>query len=683
MSIAGDNPIRHQEDDAIGRFDMARAFAQQVLTLDVASGVVVGVLGPWGSGKTSFVNLARDEFTRADVPILDFNPWMFSGAEQLVESFFVELAAQLKVLPGLFEVGKGLEDYGELFSGMVWLPLVGPWIERLSNAVRILGKILRNRKEGVRGRKVSIDKALTKVGKPIVVVLDDIDRLSTTEIRDVFKLVRLTASFPNIIYIVAFDRDRVEEALAEQGVPGRAYLEKILQVAVDLPIVPFQVLNHQISSAIYGALACIENPGRFDEQAWPDVFMEIIRPLIRNMRDVRRYAASIHGTVKGLEGQIALADVLSLEAVRIFLPDVFKLLHSSLNPLTNVNESRSDSAVMKSQIEALFTAAGPHKKIVQAMIERLFPAALRYIGNIHYGGDSKMRWLRERRVGHEDILSLYLERIAGEGLKAFTDAEQAWRRIADKEALDQYLRSLDPARQQDVVASLENFEDQYAPEHVIPGTTVLLNLLQDLPPREREFFDVDTRLVVSRVTYRLLRSLKDADAVEAAVDAILPQLTTLSSKMSVIHIIGHREHMGHKLVSEAAATRFEKAWRDEVLSAPIQALVRELDLRWILMFAKQIADPSDPPLVIDKSPELTLALLRGAKSETLTQPMGSRAVKRSPRLAWDSLIELYGGEATLRDRIGAARAIDPTDSDGVLSLADKYIDGWHPDKYEE
>ena len=546
----------------------------------------------------------------------------------------------------------------------------------------LLGKVLQNRKQGIGGRREAVDKALAELGKPIVVVLDDIDRLSTNEIRDVFKLVRLTASFPNIVYVLAFDRERVEEALGEQGVPGRAYLEKILQVAVDLPVVPFQVLNQQILAAIDGALADIEKPGRFDEQVWPDVFMEIIRPLIRNMRDVRRYAAAIHGTVRGLEGQIALADVLSLEAVRVFLPDVFKLLHSALGALTSVNGNRGQSEVMKVQVEGLFAAAGPQKEVVQAMIERLFPAGQRHISNVHYGGDWRGRWLRERRVAHDDILRLYLERAAGEGLKAFTDAELAFIYMPCQEPLDRYLRSLDPARQQDVIASLENFEDQFSPEHVVSGTTVLLNLLPDLPKREREFFGLETRMVVSRVTYRLLRSLKEPDAVEAVVEAILPQLSTLSSKMSLLHQVGHRENIGHKLISETTATRLEKAWRDEVLFTPVEALVREPDLRWILVFANQVADPSDPPLVLDESPELTLSLLRGAKSETLTQAMGSRAVQRSPRLAWDSLVQLYGDETTLRERVAAARAVEPTDSDGILALADKYLGGWRPDRYE-
>ena len=683
MSIAGDNPIRRQEDDALGRLGMAKSFARQVLALDVASGVVVGVLGPWGSGKTSFVNLAREEFNQQNVPILDFNPWMFSGAEQLVESFFIEISAQLKALPGFVEVGKGLEEYGEAFSGMGWLPLVGPWIERASGAAKVLGKVLQNRKQGIGGRREAVDIALAELRKPIVVVLDDIDRLSTNEIRDVFKLVRLTASFPNIVYVLAFDRERVEEALGEQGVPGRAYLEKILQVAVDLPVVPFQVLNQLIFSAIDGSLADIEKPGRFDEQVWPDVFMEVIRPLIRNMRDVRRYAAAIHGTVRGLEGQIALADVLSLEAIRVFLPDVFKLLHQTLGALTGVGEARhGQSEVMKAQVEGLLAAAGPQKDVVQAMIERLFPAGQRHIRNIHYGGDWRGRWLRERRVAHDDILRFYLERVVGEGLKAFTDAELAFIYLPCQESLNRYLRSLEPTRQQDVIASLEEFEDQFTPEHVVSGVTVLLNLLPDLPKREREFFGFDTRMVVSRVTYRLLKSLNGPYEVETSVDLILPELSTLSSKLSFVHQVGYREGSGHKLVSEVAAARLEKAWRTEVATAPVEALVREPELLWVIIFAKQFTEPSDPPLSIDSSPEMTLALLRASKSEILSQTDGSRAIKRTPRLAWKPLVDIFGDEETLRARIDILKATNPENAYEILELASKYLEGWRPDRFE-
>lgn len=335
VRVAADNPITRPEEDALGRAKPARSFAAQVLSPDSTEGVVVGVLGPWGSGKTSFVNLARGHLKDSGVTILEFNPWMFSGADQLVQAFFVELSAQLKIRAGLAEIGKLLEDYGETFSGLGWLPLVGPWVERGRAATKAVSKLLQRRKEGIGGRRSKVQKSLALLEKPILVVLDDIDRLTTSEIRDVFKLVRLTANFPNVIYLLAFDRLRVEQALGEQGIPGRDYLEKILQIGIDLPAVPADVLNSQIFKSIDATLAKIEDPGWFDQNVWPDVFMEIIRPLIRNMRDVRRYVAAIHGTVRDLGGQVALVDVLALEAIRVFLPDVFRSMHGTVDGLTS------------------------------------------------------------------------------------------------------------------------------------------------------------------------------------------------------------------------------------------------------------------------------------------------------------------------------------------------------------
>jgi predicted KAP-like P-loop ATPase len=475
-----DNPIRSAEADALGRDRSAQVFAVQVLSLDASEGVVVGVLGAWGSGKTSFMNLACTHLESAGIPVVSFNPWMFSGADQLVDAFFVEIAAQLKLRPELADVGDDLDEYGEAFSDLGWLPLLGPWIERGRATAKLVAKILQRRKEGIGGRRIKLWKKLSVLEKPLVVVLDDIDRLTTPEIRDIFKLVRLTANFPNVIYIVAFDRTRVESALAEEGVPGRAYLEKILQVVLDLPAVPNQVLNTQILKAVNDALAEIENTGPFNERAWPDIFTEIIRPVITNMRDVRRYAAAIQGTVRDLEGQVALADVLALESVRVFLPDVFREVHTAFEALTTPSGfdygDRDGSTRLKEQIDRLIAAGSVHKGVAHALVQRLFPSAERHLGGSHYGSEWKNTWIRARRVAHEDVLRFYLERVIGEGLKAFTDAERAWAYMTDREAFDSFLRSINPGRLEDVIVGLEAYEEEYRPEHVVPGTIVLLNV---------------------------------------------------------------------------------------------------------------------------------------------------------------------------------------------------------------
>ena len=626
MTLPGDNPIEKPEDDALGRIEGAKSFARHVLSLDAGKGVLVGVLGAWGSGKTSFVNLAMAELENSGAILLDFNPWMFSGTEQLVESFFVELAAQLKVKPGLAQVGKDLEDYGETFAGLSWLPLVGPWIERGRGATKLLGKLLQRRKEGIGGRRQKLQKALIALDKPIIIVLDDIDRLSSPEIRDVFRLVRLTASFPNVIYIVAFDRIRVEQALSEQGnISGREYLEKILQIAVDLPAIPEQVLNRQLFSALDAAIQGLDTTP-LNDQIWPDIFFEIVWPLIRHMRDVRRYAAGLRGTVQDTGDGVALADVLALEAVRIFLPDVFSRLHGTVGALTTPWSTplggRSEEADLKAQIDRLLEAGKPHDDVVRNMIERLFPAAQRFTSGSRYDESWTNGWLIDRRVAHEAVLRLYLERVPGERLLAFGAAELAFARMADADELDNYLRSLDQDRVEDVIASLEAYEGDFSKEHVVPGIVALLNLLPDLPERERGLFSIETRLVVTRVVYRLLRSLRDPSAVEAAVREILPRLQSLSAKLEVILDIGYQEGAGHKLVSQEAATELEHGLRDEIRAANVGDLTKESRLLRLLLFARQAAEPSEEQLTIDPSPALTLAILRDARSDAIGQSMG-------------------------------------------------------------
>ena len=229
-----DNPIKNPEDDVLGRVKAAQTFAEQILLLDVTEGTVVGVLGAWGSGKTSFINLVRTHWERSGIPVLDFNPWMFSGTEQLARSFFYVLSSEMKLRRDLAKVGKGLENFGKSVTSLGWWP-----IKLLGSGLYSLGYFLKQGKEGIDSQRHKVDQALRRLNRPIVVVVDDIDRLTTPEIRDMFKLVRLTANFPNIIYIVAFDRERVEEALGgerEKGTLGRDYLEKIMQFYLNVPL---------------------------------------------------------------------------------------------------------------------------------------------------------------------------------------------------------------------------------------------------------------------------------------------------------------------------------------------------------------------------------------------------------------------------------------------------------------
>jgi hypothetical protein len=164
------------------------------------------------------------------------------------------------------------------------------------------------------------------------------------------------------------------------------------------------------------------------------------------------------------------------------------------------------------------------------------------------------------------------------------------------------------------------------------------------------------------------------------VREILPELKSLSSKQELIRLVGYRENVGHKLVPEDAAAEFEKAWRSEVRASPTAKLARERDVGAVLFVAKHEAAASEDTLTVPNAPDLTLALLRSAHKEALSQTFGSRAVRRTPHLDWDALIKIYGDESTLRQRIEELKATHPEGAGELLDLADKYLGGWRPNR---
>ena len=125
--------------------------------------------------------------------------------------------------------------------------------------------------------------------------------------------------------------------------------------------------------------------------------------------------------------------------------------------------------------------------------------------------------------------------------------------------------------------------------------------------------------------------------------------------------------------------------RDEIRSASDDYLAREREPWRVLRFAKNSAGPSEAPLEIGDSPELTLALLRSVRGVRTTGSLQRRAVSRSPILNWDLLVYLYGSEDLLKTRLENLKArfthmiesqeIQLDDAEGLLEQAGEYLSG--------
>ena len=86
----------------------------------------------------------------------------------------------------------------------------------------------------------------------MVVLIDDIDRLEPAEIREVVRLVRLTSDLPNVIFLLAYDRGHVAKSLGTSESEGLRYLEKIVQVSYQLPLVRESILPEMFLPMVGG-----------------------------------------------------------------------------------------------------------------------------------------------------------------------------------------------------------------------------------------------------------------------------------------------------------------------------------------------------------------------------------------------------------------------------------------------
>jgi hypothetical protein len=678
-----DNPIKTSKEDALGRASVAHDLALSIRNLDASEGVVAAVLGPWGNGKSSFVNLMREQFAEDPaLTVIDFNPWVFSGTRSLTDVFFTEIAAELRLKDGnkFDAIAEGLDEYGDVLSPLAIIPGFGNWWDRATKSARTFAAWWSKRRKGSTTFRDQVAKALLGLDEPIVVVIDDIDRLTTAEIRDIFKLVRLTARFPKIVYLLAFDRVRVESALQETGVPGRAYLEKIVQVGFDLPVVPSELLRSRVFAELNRVMDSVPEL-RFDANRWADVYYEVIEPLLFNLRDVTRFAISARPNIVALGSDIETVDLLALEAIRVFRPEMFVALQAAKQALTEPTRDYGGTAnaAHQSAIDTLLQSSKETPGVARSLIRRVFPAGRRYVENNSYGTDWLNTWKRAHVVAHIDYLNYYLQRTAPADLLAFRHAENLVTLLDDLEAADTYLDLVDPIQLEDVIDSLGAYRGEFAEQAVVPGTIALMNRISKIPRRQsRGITDLNRPdWIVSRIVYRLFEMLDGPEREperEAAVREILPRLTTLSSKLDLLDLVGYTEGSGHKLISESVFADLTA----EVLASVASTFAVALDDEWALIRVLYRANQAQPglfPMTIS-DPRTALALFVASKGWSRSQSMDSRSAKVEEVLAWDALTEIMGSEEAIGTAVDLVRD-DATNSD-LVNLVDKYLGGWRP-----
>lgn len=97
--LSADKPLDDPKDDRLGYAPFAEHLAESIYRMAPPEGLVVAIYGPWGSGKTTLLNFVvhyLQQKPESERPIIvQFNPWWFSGHEDLTRYFFDRLQVVL------------------------------------------------------------------------------------------------------------------------------------------------------------------------------------------------------------------------------------------------------------------------------------------------------------------------------------------------------------------------------------------------------------------------------------------------------------------------------------------------------------------------------------------------------------------------------------------------------------
>ena len=321
-------PCTAEDEDLLGRKKEAQDLAEKIFQTDTSNAAfTLGLTAPWGAGKTSFM-LAMQKYLRdnhcSEIILLDFNPWMYRKAPNLTQIFFEELSRALA--PYNSALASGFTRYVDHIldkDDSAWLQL----------GVRLLP-------QGFKTKSTSeqyefLKKEIGKLGRKIMIFIDDVDRLDSEELIELFSLIRNSSlSFPNMSYILTYDKEYVASQLQNKfDAHTYRYMEKILQEEYLLAkITPEQLeeaLRLELKRIGYGDLwRDIKNSGLQLSHHLP------------TLRVIKRICNTLSSRRKELESNVALFDWFIIELIRIQYPRLFDFLRENYSRVFDILENK-------------------------------------------------------------------------------------------------------------------------------------------------------------------------------------------------------------------------------------------------------------------------------------------------------------------------------------------------------
>lgn len=210
---------------------------------------VISLKASWGAGKTSFFRIFQgwSEEDKQNYAFYEYSPWM-GQTKNLTEDFLNYLKSIIYTETEVL-IDTEAKDY------------ITSLYDNLPNNALISSIPLFLKKEPI-SFQIAKEKIRQKIQKylkrRLLILIDNLDRLTHKQILEILELVKDVADFPNITFVLAFDEKAVSMAIKEElNLDPTHYLEKIINDQFNLKWADnqFKYLENFVFKGFFGLLS--------------------------------------------------------------------------------------------------------------------------------------------------------------------------------------------------------------------------------------------------------------------------------------------------------------------------------------------------------------------------------------------------------------------------------------------
>jgi hypothetical protein len=251
LSIEKENPFKYCK--------LQRKIYAEILTEVIVTnsqGFVMSLNSRWGTGKTTFVKMWQQHLINNGFETIYFNAWENDFEDNALTALIGELKPIVKPESEI-SFDKILEK-GLIISKHILPILIKSLIEKyidskslkdnLSNITEEAKDIFSgeideylHRKENIIEFKNSLSKfvADTTIDKPLVFIIDELDRCRPNYAVSLLEQIKHFFSVPNIVFILSIDKKQFEYAIkgvyGNDNIDSEEYLRRFIDIEYSLP----------------------------------------------------------------------------------------------------------------------------------------------------------------------------------------------------------------------------------------------------------------------------------------------------------------------------------------------------------------------------------------------------------------------------------------------------------------